>query len=79
MQMEQMKAQFEAQRMQMEHNMRKEVEMIRAQATLGFRTEDQEFKESSKYSKKIGKMNVSISKLLSSLSSSLSEKVIGGD
>lgn len=31
--------------MQMEHEMRKEVEMIRAQATLGFRTEDQEFKE----------------------------------
>tara|TARA_R100001510_G_scaffold32634_1_gene29105 strand:+ start:1432 stop:3861 length:2430 start_codon:yes stop_codon:yes gene_type:complete len=45
MQMEQMKAQFEAQRMQMEHEMRKEVEMIRAQATLGFRTEEQEFKE----------------------------------
>ena len=45
MQMEQMKAQFESQRMQMEHEMRKEVEMIRAQATLGFRTEDQEFKE----------------------------------
>jgi hypothetical protein len=31
--------------MQMEHTMRKEVEMIRAQATLGFRTEEQEFKE----------------------------------
>ena len=45
MQMLEMKAQFEAQRMQMEHEMRKEVEMIRAQATLGFRTEDQEFKE----------------------------------
>lgn len=45
MQMEQMKAQFESQRMQMEHEMRKEVEMIRAQATLGFRTEEQEFKE----------------------------------
>ena len=45
MRMLEMKAQFEAQRMQMEHEMRKEVEMIRAQATLGFRTEDQEFKE----------------------------------
>ena len=27
------------------HEMRKEIEMIKAQATLGFRTEDQEFKE----------------------------------
>ena len=45
MKMLEMKSQFEAQRMQMEHEMRKEVEMIRAQATLGFRTEDQEFKE----------------------------------
>jgi hypothetical protein len=45
MRMVEMKAQFEAQRMQMEHEMRKEVELIRAQATLGFRTEDQEFKE----------------------------------
>jgi hypothetical protein len=45
MRMVEMKAQFEAQRMQMEHEMRKEVELIRAQATLGFRTEEQEFKE----------------------------------
>ena len=45
MQMLQMKSEMEAQKMQMEHEMRKEVEMIRAQATLGFRTEDQEFKE----------------------------------
>jgi len=44
-QMLQMKNQFELQRLQMEHQMRKEVELIRAQATLGFRTEDQEFKE----------------------------------
>jgi len=45
MQMLQMKSEMEAQKMQMEHEMRKEVEMIRAQATLGFRTEEQEFKE----------------------------------
>lgn len=45
MRMEEMKAQLESQRMQMEHEMRKEVELIRAQATLGFRTEDQEFKQ----------------------------------
>ena len=31
--------------MQMEHEMRKQIELIRAQATLGFRTEEQEFKE----------------------------------
>jgi len=52
----QMEAQIEAQKMQMKnqleielekakHEFRKEIEMIRAQATLGFRTEDQEFKE----------------------------------
>ena len=45
MQMEQMKNQFEIQRMQVEHEMRKQIELIRAQASLGFRTEDQEFKE----------------------------------
>lgn len=52
----QMEAQIEAQKMQMKyqlesqletlkHEHRKEIEMIQAQATLGFRTEDQEFKE----------------------------------
>jgi hypothetical protein len=52
----QMEAQIEAQKMQMKtqleiqleqakHVLRKEIEMIRAQATLGFRTEDKEFKE----------------------------------
>tara|TARA_R100000231_G_scaffold32627_4_gene28479 strand:+ start:1360 stop:3798 length:2439 start_codon:yes stop_codon:yes gene_type:complete len=45
MQMLQAKNQFEVQRMQLEHQMRKEIELIRAQATLGFRTEEQEFKE----------------------------------
>lgn len=37
--------QLEMQRMSAEHEMRKEIEMIKAQATLGFRTEDQEFRE----------------------------------
>ena len=52
----QMQAQLELQKMQAKmqidlqmesakHEMRKEIEMIKAQATLGFRTEDQEFKE----------------------------------
>lgn len=52
----QMEAQIEAQKMQLKnqleiqleqvkHQYRKEIETIRAQATLGFRTEDQEFKE----------------------------------
>ena len=52
----QMEAQIEAQKMQMKnelemqmeqvkHEFRKEIELIRAQATLGFRTEEQEFKE----------------------------------
>jgi len=41
----QMKAQLEMQMEQVKHQYRKEIEMIRAQATLGFRTEEQEFKE----------------------------------
>lgn len=41
----QLKSQLEAQLEQVKHQFRKEIEMIRAQATLGFRTEDQEFKE----------------------------------
>jgi hypothetical protein len=41
----QMKAQIEMQMEQVKHEYRKEIEMIRAQATLGFRTEEQEFKE----------------------------------
>jgi hypothetical protein len=44
-QMEQMKSQLESQMEQMKHEHRKEIEMIKASATLGFRTEDQEFKE----------------------------------
>ena len=41
----QMKGQVDMQIMQMEHEMRKEIEMIKAQATLGFREDDQNFKE----------------------------------
>lgn len=52
----QMEAQIKSQQMQMEaqlelqleaakHEMRKEIELIRAQATLGFKADDQEFKE----------------------------------
>ena len=41
----QMKAQLEMQMEQVKHQFRKEIELIRAQATLGFRTEEQEFKE----------------------------------
>tara|TARA_R100001440_G_scaffold71944_1_gene95303 strand:- start:715 stop:3177 length:2463 start_codon:yes stop_codon:yes gene_type:complete len=44
-QMEQMKAQLEAQMETLKHEHRKEIEMIRAQASLGFRTEEQEFRE----------------------------------
>ena len=41
----QLKAQLESQLEQVKHQFRKEIELIKAQATLGFRTEDQEFKE----------------------------------
>ena len=41
----QMKAQLEIQIAQARHELQKEIETIRAQATLGFKTDDQEFKE----------------------------------
>ena len=41
----QLKNQLEAQLEQVKHGFRKEIEMIKASATLGFKTEDQEFKE----------------------------------
>ena len=41
----QLKSQLEMQLAQMQHEFNKEIEMIKAQATLGFRTEEQEFKE----------------------------------
>ena len=41
----QLKSQLEAQLEQVRHEFRKEIEIIKAQATLGFRTEEQEFKE----------------------------------
>lgn len=41
----QLKNQLEAQLEQVKHQFRKEIELIKAQATLGFRTEDQEFKQ----------------------------------
>jgi hypothetical protein len=41
----QMKNQLEAQLEGVKHEFRKEIELIRAQATLGFKTDDQEFKE----------------------------------
>ena len=44
-QMEQMKSQLEAQMEVLKHEHRKEIEMIKAQATLGFRTEEKEFRE----------------------------------
>ena len=41
----QLKAQLEVQLTQMKHEFNKEIETIRAQATLGFKEDDQEFKE----------------------------------
>jgi len=41
----QLKGQMDMQLMQLEHQMRKEIEMIKAQATLGFREDDQNFRE----------------------------------
>jgi hypothetical protein len=44
-QMLQMKSQLDAQMEQLKHEHRKEIELIRAQATLGFKTDEQEFRE----------------------------------
>tara|TARA_R100001510_G_scaffold57380_1_gene65260 strand:+ start:1360 stop:3807 length:2448 start_codon:yes stop_codon:yes gene_type:complete len=41
----QLKTQLESQLEQIRHQFRKEIEIIKAQATLGFKTDDQEFKE----------------------------------
>ena len=41
----QLKTQLESQLEQVRHQFRKEIELIKAQATLGFKTDDQEFKE----------------------------------
>jgi hypothetical protein len=41
----QLKAQLEGQLEQVKHQFRKEIELIKAQATLGFKTDEQEFKE----------------------------------
>ena len=41
----QLKTQMEMQLEEIKHGFRREIELIRAQATLGFKTDDQEFKE----------------------------------
>ena len=41
----QLKGQLEAQLEQVKHEFRKEIELIKAQATLGFKEDDQEFKQ----------------------------------
>ena len=51
----QLKGQVDMQILQMQHQMRKEIEMIKAQATLGFREDDQNFKEKLEVMKEEGK------------------------
>jgi hypothetical protein len=67
----QLKNQLEAQLEEVKHGFRKEIELIKAQATLGFRTEDQEFKEKLEVLKedrkddRVKKQTVEQSKLIS--------------
>jgi hypothetical protein len=67
----QLKNQLEAQLEQVKHGFRKEIEMIKASATLGFKTEDQEFKEKLEVLKedrkddRVKKQTVEQSKLIS--------------
>ena len=51
----QAKTQAEMELEKLKHEHRREIEMIRAQATLGFRTEDQEFREKLETMKEEGK------------------------
>ena len=67
----QLKNQLEAQLEEVKHGFRKEIEMIKASATLGFKTEDQEFKEKLEVLKedrkddRVKKQTVEQSKLIS--------------
>ena len=67
----QLKNQLEAQLEQVKHGFRKEIEMIKASATLGFKTEDQEFREKLEVLKedrkddRVKKQTVEQSKLIS--------------
>ena len=67
----QLKSQLEMQLSQMKHEFNKEIEMIKASATLGFRTEEQEFKEKLEVLKedrkdeRVGKQAAKQSKLIS--------------
>tara|TARA_R110000822_G_scaffold401_9_gene1807 strand:- start:1586 stop:4048 length:2463 start_codon:yes stop_codon:yes gene_type:complete len=71
MQRMQMQAQLDAQLDAARHQQRKEIEIIKAQATLGFKTDDQEFKEKLEVLKedrkdtRLGKQTVDQSKLIS--------------
>jgi len=88
----QLKAQLEAQLEGVKHGFRKEIELIKAQATLGFKTDDQEFKEKLEVLKenrkddRVEKQAVEQSKLISQrkgdreeLSESSPENEIEGD
>lgn len=67
----QLKAQLEAQLETMRHEHRKEIELLKAQATLGFKTDDQEFREKLEVFKedrkdeRVGKQTADQSKLIS--------------
>ena len=67
----QLKSQLEAQLEQVKHGFRKEIEMIKAQATLGFKEDDENFKEKLEVLKedrkddRVKKQAVEQSKLLS--------------
>jgi tRNA/tmRNA/rRNA uracil-C5-methylase (TrmA/RlmC/RlmD family) len=81
----QLKNQLEAQLEQVKHQFRKEIELIKAQATLGFRTEEQEFKEKLEVLKedrkddRVKKQSAEQSKLLSQRQGKRGELPESGD
>lgn len=81
----QLKSQLEAQLEQVKHQFRKEIELIKAQATLGFRTEEQEFKEKLEVLKedrkddRVKKQSAEQSKLLSQRQGKRGELPESGD
>ena len=81
----QLKNQMEAQLEQVKHQFKKEIELIKAQATLGFRTEEQEFKEKLEVLKedrkddRVEKQAAEQSKLLSQRQGNRGELPAAGD
>ena len=81
----QLKSQLEAQLESVKHQFRKEIELIKAQAMLGVRSDDQDFKEKletlkeDRKDERVKKQTVEQSKLISQRQGQRGELAEGGD